>query len=569
MQVTAPDTSRWQRSRIERSDRAALLVLAAGLLAGGVAVFLEGRGLTFFYDEWSYVVGRAGHSPSVFLRPHNEHPSIFPVAIYKTLFATAGLGHYWIYRCVHIALMELIAALVYAYGRPRIGRWWALFPALALAVVGAAPEYLLWPFELSFSLSIAGALGAVLAFDRSSRRADVVAAALWVVSLLSSGVGIALFAGFVVELALRGDRRERVWVVVAPALLYALWWVPYHAGHYPLSNVQHVPRFVEGEYTTGTGALTTLSDLNGPLAAVLVALVVVAACGVAGRRPRFWFVVGAPVIFWAATALVRYGISEPNVQRYAYVSAVLLALVVCELGAGRVRIAMNARAVAIAGLALAALVVNDIGLLHAAPKGIADFSRVLRPELGALELARGHVAPGFVPDAGRAPDIVAGRYFAARDRYPGGSPGDGADAIAHAAPDARAAADKVLFGALGLGAMPVADLPPAGLVRPVAAVVGQGAATDAGGGCLRFAPADPGASLTVTVPGGSLYVDNRTAAAAVTLSVRRFADAFTGPVATVAPRSAAVMAFPAAAADAHPFVVSAASPKPFAVCARR
>jgi len=556
-----------QLARFARSDIAPLVVLAAGILGGGLAMLLAGRGLTFYYDEWSYVVGRAGHAPSVFLEPHNEHPSIFPVAIYKLLFDTVGLAHYWVYRFVHILLMELLAVLVYLYGRPRIGRWWALFPAMALVIVGGEPEYVLWPFELSFSLSLIGAVGAALAFDRGTRRWDVAVVGLWLVSLFSSGVGITLFVAFVLEVILRGDRRRRAWVVAAPALLYALWWIPYHAGHYPLSNVQHMPGYVEGEYTAGTQALTTLSALNAPLAAALVGVTLVAALGVAGRRPRFWFIVGAPVTFWCATALVRYGISDPDVQRYAYPSAVLIALVACELGAGRMHVPVSARAAIVAGLALVALVVNNIGLLHTRPNGLADFSHILRPEIGALELARGHVAPDFVLDANRAPDIVAGRYFAARDRYPGGSPGDSPDQIARATPDARVAADAALFRALQIGVTPAAP-PATGLVRPQATPVGDGAVSNAGAGCVRFEPHGPNVSVVVAVPGSTLYVDNRQSGAPVTVSARRFADTFSA-LGTVDTHGAGALSFPTLAITAHPLIAAMTSVRPFRICTSR
>jgi hypothetical protein len=522
--------------RLQRYDTpgAAFGVLGVFVLLAAWSILDKGQGLIFFYDEWEFVSGRSGHSLDTLLTPHNEHPSLFPLLVYKTLLETAGLGHYWIFRLAHVVGMQTLAVLVYLYGRPRIGRWWALLPAIALTVVGSVPDYVLQTFELSFTLSLVGVVGAFIALDH---RRDAIASLLLVMAVFSSGVGLTLLPAIAVELALREDRRQRARVLIAPLLLYALWWPFYHSsrGHH-FDSLSHVPRFMEGEYTFAVSALTTLGSLAAPVALVLAAVVVAGAIGQLGRRPRFWALVLAPLTFWAATALARYGETPPETQRYAYPGAVLLAMLICELGAGRRRPVASARLIGVVAAGVAVLTLSNTGLLSSAETPVPEYSRILRPELTALELARPTVDPEFRPDALRAPDITARGYFDALDRYPG-SAADSVAGVRAAQPDARAQADGVLLDALRIAAVPVPRPPP---------------------GCR---PA--GAQVDLS---GTLFVDNRHGTAQATIAVRRFADAPGRQLAAVAPGAVVRVSLPSAAAGAYPLRVTIVDGRGYAIC---
>ena len=91
--------------------------LLAGLMVGAAALILvKGRGLIFFYDEWAWVMRRRGWSVGTFLEPHNEHLSLVPVTIFKVLFVTVGLSHYWVYRLVGVAFhIALVACCSRSY----------------------------------------------------------------------------------------------------------------------------------------------------------------------------------------------------------------------------------------------------------------------------------------------------------------------------------------------------------------------------------------------------------------------------------------------------------------------
>ena len=77
------------RPRPGRFDRPALIALAVLALAAAVLIVVEGRHMTFFFDEWDFLLGRRGHSAGDFLRAQNGNPSLFPVVAVQG--AAAGL----------------------------------------------------------------------------------------------------------------------------------------------------------------------------------------------------------------------------------------------------------------------------------------------------------------------------------------------------------------------------------------------------------------------------------------------------------------------------------------------
>ena len=88
-----------------------------------MATLVKGRGLTFFYDEWAWVMRRRGWSTGVFLEPHNEHLSLLPVTVFKLLFVTVGLSHYGVYRVVGLLFHLTCVTLVFLLVRRRVGDW--------------------------------------------------------------------------------------------------------------------------------------------------------------------------------------------------------------------------------------------------------------------------------------------------------------------------------------------------------------------------------------------------------------------------------------------------------------
>ncbi len=163
-------------------------VLLLLLLAAAAVLLYAGRHLTFFFDEWSWILGRRGGGSGTFLDPYNGHFSLFPIAVYKLLFATVALRHYTPYRVVGVALHLLCCVLLYILVRRRVGPWLALVPTALLLFMGTASQDLLWPFQIGFFSSVAGGLGALALIEDG--RSDVLACLLLVWSIVSSAIGI-------------------------------------------------------------------------------------------------------------------------------------------------------------------------------------------------------------------------------------------------------------------------------------------------------------------------------------------------------------------------------------------
>ena len=199
--------------------------------------------------------------PSALLAPHNGHLSLVPVALYKLLFATAGLEDYTPYRVMVVAAHLACVALLFAYARRRVGDPAALGAAVLLLVLGPAWQNILWPFQVGSLVSLAAGIGALLALDRGDRRGDLAAAALLALALASSGLGVVIALGIAVEL-LVARRRTAVWIAAAPLGLYAIWWIGYQDTDFIRHNVVLAPRFAAD---AAAGAMAALTGLTGPV----------------------------------------------------------------------------------------------------------------------------------------------------------------------------------------------------------------------------------------------------------------------------------------------------------------
>ena len=76
------------------------------------------------------------------------------------------------YAIVSTASFLASVMLLFLYLRRRVGDWLALAGVLPLLFMGTASEVLLWPFEMSFTASMATGIGALLALERGDGRRD-------------------------------------------------------------------------------------------------------------------------------------------------------------------------------------------------------------------------------------------------------------------------------------------------------------------------------------------------------------------------------------------------------------
>jgi hypothetical protein len=532
--------------------RPAHVALALAMAAAGLFAFLRGRDLTFYVDEWDYLLHRRGHGPDTFLDPQNGHLQAVPMLVYKGLIETVGADSYVPYRLAAIAVVLAGAALFYVYVRRRVGETMALAATIVVLFFGPGWEPLTAPVGMVALISLAAGLGMLLALDAGTRRGDVAAAVLLGVSLASFSYGPCFAAAAAVDVLLRPGARRRIWLVGAPVALYALWALGYGESEIDWGNLPGAPRSVAESASAVAVGLTGLYRKSGdlgpsvsfdstfgpPLAFALVAVVAYRLRGPARSSPGLWTTVVLTLTFWASVALVQNPGRTPDASRYVYPGAVFVLLVCAELlkdyRPGR-------RGMAVLAAWTVVLLVVGIPNLRYGADALENLARFDRAELAALELARPEVAPEFQPEAVPSPvvrghylqNVSAKSYFNAVDDF--GSPAYSIGELQRAPALPRQAADLVLASATGLAARPGAGRSP-GAAAPVLEV-SRGVKAEPTGSCLRLRPDGASAGRAdLRLPPGGLLVHGAEAGA-LDVSLRRFGDDFAVAVAGVSGNS--------------------------------
>ncbi len=538
-----------------------LLLLAAGLL-----LMYAGRHLTFFYDEWTFAITRRGGGVGTYLDPHNGHLSLFPVLVYKALYATVGLRHYFPYRLVLTLLHVLCGALLYVLARRRVGPVWALVPACLLLFLGSAWQDLLWPFQIGYLGSVAGGFGAFALLDRPGRRGHGWAALLLGVSLASSSAGISFLLAAAALLLLQRRPWRELWIVGLPAALYILWYIGWGGGEQTSADaILGAPQYVAN---AGGGAVAGIVGLDpgtwgGPLLVALLATLVMRAREAAPTRAAIAAWVGV-LVFWVLTAVVRSGVGEPAASRYVYIGAAFILLAVVESAAGAVG-ATGGRltwlGLALSGLLLAGALLTNIDNLRRGERSLRASDDSVRASLAAVQIAAPAEPAGFVPDQVNAPQLTAGGYL--QIVHDLGSPAPSEPALLRAAESFRARADIVLAHAEGIGGGGASAMPPSGL--HVAALFG--AVFSRHGSCGSVTPTAPLASVDLSAAVGTALSVHQPAGGSATIYLRRFASAFGLPALTTVPAGrTTTLAFPRDLAPQVSWAVQVVDTGPFSVC---
>ncbi len=447
----------------------AVICLVAALAATGVMLVVWFTDLTFWRDEWGFLLQRRGSDPDVFLEPHYEHIAISLIAVYKALLGIFGMDSPRPFQLVAVLTFLTSVALMFVYVRRCAGGWIALAGALPILVLGTAWDDILWPFQIGFFGSMSAGLGALLLLARRDRIGDVGACALIVLSISFSSLGLPFAIGAAVHVAWHRDRLRRAYVALVPLGFYALWWLGWghEADNYTsLHNFVTLPSYILDGFASSLASVTGLGNSSdsvfSPLdwgRGLLVGAIALAAwrirvAGLPGRG--FWVVLATAVSFWAAAGFNASIFREPTSGRYQYMGAIFVVLIAAELLRG----ARIPRPAAIATVAVALLAgLSNVQELHTAYKGLTGFGRLQPADLAALELTRDVVDPELaLTEQNSGVDYLgfvdAGSYLSAVDAF--GSPAYTEPELAAADEDARAAADKVFAAALEL------ELNPAG-----------------------------------------------------------------------------------------------------------
>jgi hypothetical protein len=384
------------------------IAFAALLVLGAALVLVETRGLSFFLDDWDFVLRRRGLSPGVLLQPHGPHLSLLPILVYKAILQVFGAS-YLPFRLLAAFDLVLIAGVLGWVCRSLWGRWWGLAPVLLLVTLGPGAPTLLWSFQVGFAFALAAGVVALVAAGRGDGTADIVCCVALVVSLASGSAGAGFAVGAAVIVAIRDDRWRRSWVVLVPLALYGLWYLKYghqHSETHLSLWKQALPYSMQALATTSAAVagLSSTPALGGPVDApfgvpIAIAIVATVAAGIwRGWRPSplFWGAAAALITMFVAACLSN-GPPDPrpaNASRYVSTDAMVLFICACA--------ALPRPRPRRAGVILACVALAVVSLTNASQYGLqhhlwAQSDAISRAELGGLLVLRGTVRPAFDP----------------------------------------------------------------------------------------------------------------------------------------------------------------------------
>lgn len=544
--------------RIQSDDRLCWTVLGVAMaISIAVGLWLT-RGETFHADDFLYFIGSNGFHPRVLLAPHNGHLILIPRLMYAVVLKLFGPRHYVVFRALEMVGVALVAGLFYVMARRRVGNAIALFPSILLLFLGSAWQDSLDPVGIAHVYCIAAGLGALLALERPSRRADLVASAMLLLAVATFSVGLAFLVGAAVSVMLRPDRFRRTWIFLVPLALYGIWFLsPKIQGPefvsgtgFALSNALVIPSFLAQAAAAMAAAVSGTSyNFDNPTSYTIdspwgyvIAAIAVAALVLRLRRgavpATLWTSLGVLLSFWILTALVTGFARGPDQDRYVYDAAVVALVVAADAAAG---IRFSHRAVMVVAAVTLFSLFTNLALLRAAGGYLRAPAAADKAELGAVEIARNQVSPRFDPVGEPQLGFLigglggVGTYLESVRRN--GSFADTPAELRRAPEADRTLADGNLLGALGLRLV-LSPPPPTGT------------------SCLT-APAPPSGSIDLAVrPPGFLF----RSAVAQQIKIRRFASAGGQTIGSLTPGRFSALRIPADGAPDPWHVVAPSGP---------
>ena len=503
---------------------------------------------------------------ALFDPPAGKYLLVLPLLFYKAAFSVFGISDYTPYRIVGMGLTVAAAALFLVLAARRVGYLLALPAAILVLFLGSSSEVTTTALRIPIQIAVVAGLGMLLALERRDLRGDIVACVLLLVSVTSHPLGTA-FAGAAVVIVLgrpAPDRWRRAWVFAIPLILFALWYVTLRD---PAPNsasfgdqVGDLPRFVFQSLVTMVGAITGVFrspfsgsiDFLNPVAYILgmLAFVGIGLRAITGRMPAtFWGILVAVLILFAAPAFAPGVLRSPTASRYIFPGVILLLLLVCET-VRDVRFTGRSAQIALGTVAVVFVVglySNSI-MLEKNARAWASVGDQVRAELAALDLARGHVDPTFLPEDPAAPVQVpnthlimtASQYYIVSDAY--GSPAFSSTELRTAPLEDRRVADIVLARALDVRLRPTPSLEPSRDAAAPEVVASDADSSDSGPSCIVLTPGDAPASSQILLPRGGVALST-SGSEPVGLVLGRFGG-YDYPLQPLQPEGAAALLIP-------------------------
>jgi len=501
------------------------ILVVVGIAMLGLLLFVS-RWVTFWQDEWNFIVQRPDPSVRSFFAPHLDTLLATLVAVYEVLLAVFGLHTYLPYLLVAWLAHFVCVGLLYHIVARRSGALLGLMAGLSLLLLGSAFEVLLQPFNGQDQLAAAGGL---LALDRllladgealgSHRRRDLIVAALALVfSVATSSVG-PIFVGLIVVWAVLSRDRAALFATVPGIVSYGAWYAIWS------SEFQHLPT---ASFSLATATESLLYGLGAATCGVIglppyeyawigvsilsVALVCVAVAVIRGLRP-------APLAAAAFAALVAeyglqaflrasFGVEHAARSAYLYPAALFVWLAISGIvgrGLDRDRWVGRGRLVVVPAAIFLLIVPMSIGNMRqfvGAARGEKAIRATEVAELDLVEAVRS--VPGVDLDVGIDPDYVpqlTGRdYLAVLERF--GRPTLAWDWESAANSQAvNMTAVRLLGTAVGVVSPPVS-----GAVAPQLDVADGTAEAGTSAGCSLVRPSGPATVVSVPVDGRAIWL---------------------------------------------------------------
>jgi hypothetical protein len=398
-----------------RSDRLALVALAAAMAVAALLILRVNRGSTFWFDELAWFATSPELDPELVFQPHFGNLIVTARLAYAALLEAFG-ADYGVYRLIGAATVVGTGGVFYALARRRVGAVAALAPTALLLFLGSSWQMVVLPGNgIAVVLALGAGLGALLALERGDRGGDAAAGLLLVFAVVTFSASLAFVVGAAVRIALEPGWRRRLWVPLAPVALYGAWWL-YARGlaqspsdQTTLSNLLLIPGWAADSLAaclTGIAGLDyDFRGANAKLEAELgwgrvLAVPAVAALVWrlrAGAIPAsLWAAIAVAASYWAAGAMAAESAGRsPDQTRYIYISAIAVLLVAVEAGAG-IRFTRN-RLLALFGVAGACLAGNVAMEREGGVFFRGEFTPQVRAQLTALHLAGDRGDPDFDP----------------------------------------------------------------------------------------------------------------------------------------------------------------------------
>lgn len=310
-----------------RSPRAALIAFCVWLVLAAAVLLWVGRGVWVASDDWMLTGPRSFSDVSSLLRDHNQHFSLIPVLIYKSMFSVLGFNSYLPYRLVSVAVHLTVVVLLRVIMRDaNVGPWIATVAAGTFAVFnsgGISAAQFQMPLGLMFGL----AMVIVVSRSRLSAGMGVAAVALGVCAVASSGIAVPIVIATGAVAWRRHSLLTALVLTVPVAAVYVAWWL-WDRPTRPAAGIWH-PSLEGAAVWARIYSVALVRDLGGWLFPALLVGVFVGAVALLLTRPRILGIlvpgslVGAAVLLQAFSYIGRGFWLEGAQARFIYLTAAL------------------------------------------------------------------------------------------------------------------------------------------------------------------------------------------------------------------------------------------------------